>query len=78
MMWFTDVTAAPKFGIHYNLFQYNCQKMLNHIFSQFPKMFIFITWQQSFCFTLYDLNMLTEGAYCVLSVRNKEAMMFNG
>ena len=76
MMWFTDVMVTQDFGIHYNLFQYHSKKMLNHIFSQRPKIFIFIIWQQSFFFTLRDLTMLTEEAYYVLSVRNKDAMMF--
>ena len=40
----TDVMAVQRFGIHYNLFQYNyknCKKMLNYIFSHCPKMHIF-------------------------------------
>ena len=35
-MWFTDVTEAQKLDIHYNLFHYNCMKMLNRIFHNVP------------------------------------------
>ena len=52
------IIAVQTIGIHYGLFQYNCTKMLNYVFSHCPKMYIFIIWRQSFSCPLQNLNLL--------------------
>ena len=39
MTMFTDVTAAEKIDINYNILEYNCKNMLNYIFLQNRKIY---------------------------------------
>ena len=59
-------------GIHYNLFQYNCKRMLNYL----SQNIYFYHLTASFLFYITNQNMLR--GHIVLSVRNIDSILFEG